>query len=824
MEHFLRYKILLEECIKIPLNILIAPTLKIIPSLINVEVRDDDCKTSYFTAYLKYGIYEWSIKKYKIKLLQFCANLEKKNIIIEAYKKNKNVFSLSKTEILEIIYEIFNNQSILKINDVFLFFRISEFSFFGPRIYEETFYVLSTDLNNSKICCNFFSKKLYKSFYIICKTTHLILYDYKNEKKIEKIIFFTKDTEFKLINGPIYSKMVIIDNNIKINITSLMRQRVKDLHYEMLKKITSFSSNIKSYAPLRFNNICNFYIDGKNYFLDLYNSLKNAKSEIFIAGWWIFPGLYLKRKNGLQKKHRLDNLLKKKARQNVKIYILIYHEISFAVNINSDYTYNIFNNLHHNVNIIRHPNNTPNTFIYWTHHEKLVIIDQKIAYTGGIDLCLGRYDTSEHLLFEKIYDKHKQKWYVWPGKDFSNPLRKDFIGLEKADICLIDRKNTPRMPWHDIQTKIIGDTAFDIALHFIQRWNYLSDKIIVPNESFFYNNIQEMYPFVTCQALRSIGMWSYESQTENSIYLAYINLIRNTKKFLYIENQFFITKFVKGDISDPQNLLGFEIFKKIKNAYENNIKFKVYIVIPLLPAFELDLCNSVMAHILRIQTDCIYRNKNSFINVLKQAGIDYKKYVIFLSLKKFHKSIYDVCNFKHEQIYVHSKIIISDGLKMITGSANINDRSLLGDRDTESCIYVEDFKFNQINDLLKKLLHEHLDFKKIKIYKKKHKQIYKLLKCNILDLSNDSIFFEIKKIAKSNSKLYFDVFKCFSNNHVINKKIYYEIKSMKPNLKNKKFKKIIGNLVLYPYKFLCEEEFDGGIFSLDRIIPEFIYF
>ncbi len=36
-----------------------------------------------------------------------------------------------------------------------------------------------------------------------------------------------------------------------------------------------------------------------------------------------------------------------------------------------------------------------------------------------------------------------------------------------------------------------------------------------------------------------------------------------------------------------------------------------------------------------------------------------------------------------EQIYVHSKLIVVDDKMAIIGSANINDRSLLGNRDSE---------------------------------------------------------------------------------------------------------------------------------------------
>ena len=43
-----------------------------------------------------------------------------------------------------------------------------------------------------------------------------------------------------------------------------------------------------------------------------------------------------------------------------------------------------------------------------------------------------------------------------------------------------------------------------------------------------------------------------------------------------------------------------------------------------------------------------------------------------------------------EIIYVHSKLMIVDDKRCIIGSANINDRSLLGTRDSElACIIAE---------------------------------------------------------------------------------------------------------------------------------------
>jgi hypothetical protein len=35
----------------------------------------------------------------------------------------------------------------------------------------------------------------------------------------------------------------------------------------------------------------------------------------------------------------------------------------------------------------------------------------------------------------------------------------------------VDRKTTPRMPWHDVGALVVGAAARDVARHFIQRWN-----------------------------------------------------------------------------------------------------------------------------------------------------------------------------------------------------------------------------------------------------------------------------------------------------------------------------------------------------------------
>lgn len=51
------------------------------------------------------------------------------------------------------------------------------------------------------------------------------------------------------------------------------------------------------------------------------------------------------------------------------------------------------------IQVLRHPDHylSSGTF-FWAHHEKLIVIDQLIAFVGGIDLCFGRWDDCRHKL------------------------------------------------------------------------------------------------------------------------------------------------------------------------------------------------------------------------------------------------------------------------------------------------------------------------------------------------------------------------------------------------------------------------------------------
>ena len=195
-----------------------------------------------------------------------------------------------------------------------------------------------------------------------------------------------------------------------------------------------------SFAPLRNDSKVKWFVDGKDYMSAVANAIEAAHKEILITDWQMNPYIFMKRPdNGVDSlKWRLDKMLIRKASEDVKVYILLYWETKVALDVGSDHTISTLNK-HHNIVVYRHPHrfNILKHFftkILWSHHEKLIIIDRRIAFVGGIDLCNGRWDTPSHELMDD-YPLHPcseehcedmeegntyERYRRWVGKDYKN--------------------------------------------------------------------------------------------------------------------------------------------------------------------------------------------------------------------------------------------------------------------------------------------------------------------------------------------------------------------------------------------------------------------
>ena len=220
-------------------------------------------------------------------------------------------------------------------------------------------------------------------------------------------------------------------------------------------------------------------------------------------------------------------------------------------------------------------------------------------------------------------------------------------------------------------------------------------------EKEIYNKYKKIvYPMSDIQALRSVSNWNLGKPAESFILNAYYELIQNSKHYIYIENLFFISKSKTDEESNKKsnqsikvkNEIAYYIRKRIEKTYENKENFKVYILINLLALFQSEIEDSFLVQdILKYTIKSIIKNNGlSLIQQLEKVmGDEWKKYIIFLSLRN-HGIAIGVP--KTEIIYVHAKLLIVDDTRVIIGSANLNDRSMIGDRDSEFNALIEEQK------------------------------------------------------------------------------------------------------------------------------------
>lgn len=320
---------------------------------------------------------------------------------------------------------------------------------------------------------------------------------------------------------------------------------------------------------------------------------EQAVSTWFQAAWqYIFPRTPIDANNTpsslKEEESRLDRIIAQKVKEGVKCYIIMYRDMDMFLSNASFHAKRKL--LRHTVNvgalkrkgggggdlqIIRHapPSRASGSVqhlfscslskgnTWWSHHEKLVCVDQSIAFIGGLDLAYGRYDDCKHELWDC-------SGTVWRGKDYYNAREKDFenLGLDPYSDS-VDRSTVPRMPWHDVHCVVGGAAAVDIARHFVGRWNaerketttrasvllprYAVNTTSVGNYS--SNNPLKHAQLTRCQVLRSVGLWSSPSKVESSILDGYLQLISTARRFIYIEQQFFSSslggKLIKNQIA-----------------------------------------------------------------------------------------------------------------------------------------------------------------------------------------------------------------------------------------------------------------------------------
>ena len=251
-------------------------------------------------------------------------------------------------------------------------------------------------------------------------------------------------------------------------------------------------------------------------------------------------------------------------------------------------------------------------------------------------------------------------------------------------------------------------------------------------------------------------------------------------------------------------------------------------MIPLLKDFpfhfEDDLSIMMYEPLVKYTYKTLNRNNGlSLIEQLeKKMGDKWKNYIGFYSLRN-HILANEVP--MTEIIYIHSKLLIVDDIKVLIGSPNINDRSLLGNRDSEIAILVEEKKEDNFImngnkyqasklavELRKKLMAEFLGID--------------INDTILIDPVSNDLFNFMNSRARNNTEIYRNLFKCFPDDVYTSYRIYNEAQKKKEEewsnvFLNKYIRErnnIKGFIVEFPLNFLKDEKMDKNF-----ILPDYIY-
>jgi phosphatidylserine/phosphatidylglycerophosphate/cardiolipin synthase-like enzyme len=131
------------------------------------------------------------------------------------------------------------------------------------------------------------------------------------------------------------------------------------------------------------------------------------------------------------------------------------------------------------------------------HHEKTIIIDDRVAFVGGIDLtdqAGDRFDRSDH------------------------PARR-------------------RLGWHDVATRLEGPAVADVADHFIMRWREVAGEQLPPPAPQPPVAAEQAS---TVQVVRTVAEDMYDAVPRGDFRIleSYVRALRSAQRLVYLENQF----------------------------------------------------------------------------------------------------------------------------------------------------------------------------------------------------------------------------------------------------------------------------------------------
>ena len=147
---------------------------------------------------------------------------------------------------------------------------------------------------------------------------------------------------------------------------------------------------------------------------------------------------------------------------------------------------------------------------------------------------------------------------------------------------------------------------------------------------------------------------------------------------------------------------------------------------------------------------------------IEKLGVDPNKYVKVFGLRNHGMMPNGKPATSH--VYIHSKLMIVDEKVALIGSANINDRSLLGERDTELAIVTEGTTLvpGKINGEEK-----HLPKFSYSLRKKLFMISFDMQEDEVEDIMDPKMWEKIDEQCNKNNDIYRQIFGCWPDNRIL---------------------------------------------------------
>jgi phosphatidylserine/phosphatidylglycerophosphate/cardiolipin synthase-like enzyme len=278
---------------------------------------------------------------------------------------------------------------------------------------------------------------------------------------------------------------------------SAIDRAVTSHHARRLRKVgwsnaleTAGGGWVQGGAPPRPGNSIEVLIDGAEFLPRVAEELASARSHVHLTGWYFSPELALTRGD---EPVSVRNLLAELA-ERIDVRVLIWSGAPLPVFRPSRGDVRAMVERFRRGTEI-HCELDSCVRLMHCHHEKAIVIDDRVAFVGGIDLTFDG------------------------GDPYDSPRHSARGGLG----------------WHDVAVRLEGPAVVDVAEHFRLRWHGATDEDLPPTA------VPDPVGDVEAQIVRTIPEKVYERRLPRgdfTVLESYVGAVRAAERFVYIENQF----------------------------------------------------------------------------------------------------------------------------------------------------------------------------------------------------------------------------------------------------------------------------------------------